>query len=239
MREGTSKHLALLAIELYEISEKFIYELREKQHESQNVFKYLPEYTINKNARANNRPIPATHYHQFSGTLIPDDDDTKHLFFNLNTQDSVLSEEISNSGIDDLFSGFNFEKLLSKFTPQTDDDLKKFVFPKTHYLVVELTYITSQDNYSGGYDFDMDIDVVGYLDHNLQRQPFEQPKRSDNFFKEGDKVKLPFDEKGEIVEYIDVPWASRYNVKITKSNGFNDVGGFADFFEKDLVLIKK
>ena len=85
----------------------------------------------------------------------------------------------------------------------------------------------------------MEIDVVGYLDNGLQRQPFEVPKRSDNLFKSGDKVKLPFNEEGEIQEYVDLPWASRYMVKITKSTGFNDVDDIVDYFERDLVLIKK
>jgi hypothetical protein len=56
-------------------------------------------------------------------------------------------------------------------------------------------------------------------------------------FDAGDEVKLPFKEKGEVVEFIDLPWASRYNVRITESNGFNEVGEIVDFFEKDLELI--
>jgi len=238
MREGTSKHLALLAVELYEISEEFIYNLREAQHPRQDVFEHLPEFTINKNEGANNQPIVAKYYHQFVGALRPEKKE-KYLYFNLSTQDNILHEEISNSGMEDLFQGFDFEKLLSKFKPEPEKKISGFVIPHIYYLVVELVYTTSQDHYSGGYDCDMDIDVVGYLDYNLQRQPFEIPKRSDNAFKAGDKVKLPFREKGEIVEYIDLPWASRYNVKITESNGFNNVGEIHDYFESQLELIKK
>ena len=237
MREGISKHLALLAVELYEISERFIYELREKQHVSQDVFKYLPEFTINKNDTANNRPIRAEYYHQFVGTLEPTGDGDKYLYFNLRTQDVTLEEEISNSGIEDLFAELNFEELLSKFVPHPDENLSKFVFPHTYYLIVELEYITNTYP-EGGYDYDMNINIIGYLDNNLQRQPFKIPTRSNNLFKEGDKVKLPFGEEGEVVEYIDLPWASRYNVKITKSNYFNAVGDVVDFFEKNLELIK-
>jgi hypothetical protein len=56
-------------------------------------------------------------------------------------------------------------------------------------------------------------------------------------FDAGDEVKLPFKEKGEVIEFIDLPWGSRYNVRITDSNGFNEVGEIVDFFEKDLELI--
>jgi hypothetical protein len=58
-------------------------------------------------------------------------------------------------------------------------------------------------------------------------------------FEVDDEVKLPFNERGKIIEYIDLPWSSRYNVKITESNGFNKVGEIHDFFDKNLVLIKK
>lgn len=173
MREGTSKYLALLGIELYEITERFIFELREKQHVAQDVFCYLPKYTINKNETAKRQPIEARYYHQFVGSLEPNGDGEKYLYFNLHTQDTVLAEEISNSGIEDLFNDLDFEKLLSAFKPEPQENLTKFVFPTTHYLVVEITYITSYDHFGGGYDCDMEIDIVGYLDHNLQRQKFQ------------------------------------------------------------------
>lgn len=237
MREGTSTHLALLAVELYEITEKFIYELRQKQHERQNVFDNLPEYTINKNENAGNAPIRAEYFHQFMGVIKPTDD-KKYLYFNLATDDGLLHDEISNSGMEDLFQGMDFEKYLSKFKPANGDDLRNFRYPNSNYLVVELIYTTSCDYYSGGYDCEMDIDIIGYLDHNFQRQPFEPLTTRVDGFKKGDKVLLPFNEEGKIIEYVNLPWASRYNVKITKSNGFNKVGDVHDFFEKHLQLKK-
>ena len=238
MREGTSKHLALLAVELYEITDQFIYELREKQHDSQDVFNYLPEFTINRNENANNRPIVAKYYHQFVGAFKPDKVE-KYLYFNLRSNDALLAEELAQGGVDDLFEEIDFEKMLSKFTPQQGDDITKFVFPKTNYLIVELTYVTSVDHFSGGYDCDMTIEIVGYLDNQLQRNPFKTPVRSTNLFERGDKVLLPFEERGRVLEYLDRPWASRYNVKITESNGFNEVGEIHDFFEHQLQLDKK
>ena len=58
-------------------------------------------------------------------------------------------------------------------------------------------------------------------------------------YEEGDKVKLPFDEHGVLVKFYDLPWASRWDVKITVSNGFNAVGEICDFFEKDFELEDK
>ena len=58
-------------------------------------------------------------------------------------------------------------------------------------------------------------------------------------FKEGDRVKLPFDETGTIVSF-DVPWGARiWNVRIRKSNGFNKTNQIVDFFEQDLELENK
>lgn len=235
MREGTTTYLALLAVELYEVSEKFIYDIRENQHVNQNIFDNLPEFTINSNKEANNQPIVAEFFHQFAGTLKPDGEGQKYLFFNLTTLDSILHEEIANSGADELFTDFDFIEILSRFKPEPKDHITNFVFPNTNYLVVELVYTTSIDRYSGGYDCDMDIDIVGYLDNKMMRRDF----KSGQEFKEGDVVKLPHEGKGEVVEFIDLPWASKYIVKITESETLYDVGELHDFFEKHLELDKE
>jgi len=77
-------------------------------------------------------------------------------------------------------------------------------------------------------------------EHGLMKaKAIVKPSMNGQRFEAGDEVKLPFNEKGEIVNYIDLPWSSRYNVKITESNGFNEVGEIVDFFDKNLELIKK
>lgn len=55
-------------------------------------------------------------------------------------------------------------------------------------------------------------------------------------FKRGDKVKLPFDETGTLVRFEELIWASRWWVRIRKSNGFNKTNKVVDFFEKHLEL---
>jgi hypothetical protein len=174
MREGTTKHLVLLGIELYEISEKLIYDLRNSEpRKPENVFKHLPEYTINTNPGANNKPILAENFHQFIGfNLNENKDKEKYLYFNLKTADALLQEEIDNDGID-LFKNFNFKHLFRFFKPEPEENFRNLRIPITNYLVVELTYLTSYDHYSGGYDCDMEIDVVGYLNSMLQIQYFQ------------------------------------------------------------------
>ena len=174
MREGTTKYLTLLGVELYEISEKLIYDLRNSEpRKPENVFKHLPEYTINTNSGANNKPILAENFHQFIGfNLNENKDKEKYLYFNLKTADALLQEEIDNDGID-LFKNFNFKHLFRFFKPEPEENFRNFRIPITNYLVVELTYIVSYDHYSGGYDCEMELDVVGFLNPMLQIQYFQ------------------------------------------------------------------
>lgn len=168
MREGIHKHLALLGVELFEISEKFIYNLRQSHPRPEKVFDYLPTYTTNSNDKQHNQPVLADAYHQFVGMFQNDNKNDKYLYFNLNTLDKTLEEEIANAGVEDLFKDFDFKKILSNFTPQFEGDISNFVFPFCNYLVIEMTYITSYDGYSGGYDCDMELDIIGYLNNNLE-----------------------------------------------------------------------
>ncbi|MCK9415844.1 hypothetical protein M0Q97_04220 [Candidatus Dojkabacteria bacterium] len=161
-----SKHLALLGItNFYEISAKFIYELREKHPKPENVFPNLPSYTINKNKDAHNSIIDASCYMQFVGCFKDEED--KYLMFDFKTIDSLLKEEISNCGYDEFFKDVDFSEILSKFKPYTEYDLNHFVLPDTNYIVIELEYISSYDH-DGGWDTDMNINIIGYLNNNME-----------------------------------------------------------------------
>lgn len=174
MIEGTTKHLTLLGVELYEISEKLIYNLRNSEpRKPNNVFEHLPEYTINTNEKAGNRPVLAEYFHQFLGFNFDENKECqKYLYFNLKTADALLQEEINNDGIE-LFKNFNFKHLFRFFKPEPEENFRNFRIPTINYLVVELTYTTSYDHYSGGYDCEMEIDIVGFLNSMLQIQYFQ------------------------------------------------------------------
>ena len=226
MREGTSIHEALLGIELFEISSNFIYKLRQSHPNPERVFQLLPTYCLNDSGNIR----IAEYHHQFIGT-IESEENTKFLYFNLNTVDSLLLEEAGNVGFEDFFEeNLDFNKILSKFVPQCEIDINNFVFSNVNYVVIEITYITSYDH-EGGYDSDVQYEIKKFLDNNFQLQQINAPK-----FKKGDKVKLPYNETGTIVRYHELVWGSRYDVKIRKSNGFNDTNEVVDFFEKDLKL---
>ena len=58
-------------------------------------------------------------------------------------------------------------------------------------------------------------------------------------YEKDDVVKLPFGERGRLVKFYDLPWASRWDVEIITSTGFNEVGEICDFFERDFELENK
>jgi len=153
----------LLAVELFELSSNYINQIRERHRSNDEVFELLPDFTL----RGDNHIITAEYYLQFVG-LDKVEAPEKYLMFGLHTLDHQLDYEISQTGAEDLFKDLDFKKILSYFTPQTDDDMSRFAFPETRYLIVELTYTSYYDNYSGATEGDMEVDITGYLNKNLE-----------------------------------------------------------------------
>jgi len=172
INSGYTKIKCLLAVELYEISDNYIYKLREAHKHRDDVFAYLPKYTVNTNKGQHNQPMIADCFLQFIGNFEKDKP-TKYLLFNLETLDRQLEEEISQSGVEDLFQHFDFFKILSNFVPHSEDEFSKMVFPTVRYLIVEISYDVSYD-FECGYDCDRDMDITSYLDNELNIKYFEK-----------------------------------------------------------------
>lgn len=166
----------ILNVELYEISEKFIRKLRNANKKPEMIFDILPEYSINENKGANNCLVEAKYYLQFIGGFETTGEN--YLLVNLSTSDRLLDYEIRESGIVDLFKEIDFKKILSVFTPLTDDAIKKHVISTSKYLVVELTYDYTVDYYGGGWDCDMVIDIIGYLNNKMEIQYYDESIRT-------------------------------------------------------------
>ena len=167
-----STHTALLSVDAYVITSKDVYEIR--QQYKTHPFDHLHPYTINLkevNDKANNGIIDAASYLQFMG-MAEDDDYPNHILFDLSTYDDLLFEEISAVGHEDLFDGIDFKKILDNFsTPMYKDKWKKLGAPI--YLIVEMNYMSSYDHYSGATEYDLFVDIVGYLDSNLEKVIFD------------------------------------------------------------------
>jgi hypothetical protein len=106
-------------------------------------------------------------YLQFVG-LEEVQEPRKIIFVNIYPIDHQLDYEFGESGIVELFNEINFKSLLDKtsFKPEPEENLSKFIFPTTNIMIVELRYTSSYDYYSGGDDWEMDIDIVGFLSPN-------------------------------------------------------------------------
>lgn len=163
----------LLGVEYYHISENYIAGIREKRYDREKIFQLLPDFTINSNDY--NQPILAEYFHQFIG-WEKSENPKIFIYFNLKTIDNILQEDIDNAGIEELFKEYDFKEILSVFKPHTDDDIKHLVLPSINYLIIEETYIGGYDYYYGGYEYDIETKIVGYLDSNLNKKYFNHEK---------------------------------------------------------------
>ena len=164
-----NKTTCLLGIELYEISENFMYDLREDKKNKSMIFDILPKYTINNNTDKNTL-IEANYFLQFRGF---EKSDEKFLFFNVIPLSKEFENEIDNNGIDDIFKDIDFKKILSNFDKQTDKDLKHFNFPILHFLVVEIIYLSSYNHEDRREElYDIEYNIVGYLNNNFELKLF-------------------------------------------------------------------
>lgn len=171
MYGGETKIKTLLSVNLYEISTKFIYDLRNAHPDSERLFKFLPKYTINTNKNANNRIIYAQDFHQFVG-FSENEENIKYLYFNFEAIDECLKEEIDNAGIENLFKDLDIKNILSNFTPENEKCLTNFSISRRKYLIVEITYDVTYDHIGGGSECDTYVDIVGYLDDNMNVKYF-------------------------------------------------------------------
>ena len=174
MKEGITSFETLLSVELFMISENLIYKMREQLHNFERVFDRLPELTINTNKDAGT-PIEAKYFHQFVGMIEKKENPEVYAYFNLSTTDSVLYREIEEWGsYDKMFEGYDFNKLLKPFMENRVLANDRTIFETTsNYIIIKISFTTTQDYYSGGYECEVEFDVVGYLDNKLVRHEYK------------------------------------------------------------------
>jgi hypothetical protein len=148
-------HRCLLKVDLYEFTGEEIGKLRELYQHDRYLHKILPQYTFNEKF---GNMLNADGYLQFVY-----EGDEKFLLFDLETNDELLGEEISNGGLDNLLKGIDIRPYLEKMMIKKYDDFKRSL-TSAQYLIIELEY------FGGGYynedDFDLNVSVVGALTGN-------------------------------------------------------------------------
>jgi hypothetical protein len=115
--------------------------------------------------------IPSEYYLQFSGH-IKEENPQEYTLFDFQTFDDVLGEEISACGAEELFKDIDFKKILSHFPIKSYKNKWKSL-DAPFYLIVQMDYFGSYDHYSGGTEYDLIIEIVGYLDSNLEKTIFD------------------------------------------------------------------
>ena len=167
-----STHLAILGLHAYVINENDLYELGQKY--KNNPFNHVHPYTINLkeyNDAAKNTIIPSDYYLQFSGH-IKEESPRDFVVFDFSTLDELLLEEVSNSSYEDLFEHVDFKKILDKFPIVPYKDIYRRL-DAPFYLIVEMNYMSSYDHFSGATEYDLFVDIIGYLDSNLDKHLFD------------------------------------------------------------------
>jgi hypothetical protein len=164
------KHVAILSIDrLYKISGNQLHGFMKKYPNVNHGFKRLPALTYSTNDGGKHKLRYAEDYLYY---VAYENNEKEYLFFDLSTTDGLLNEEISNSGIEDLFEGVNWKNILSVFEPESFDRLNKGYFPKAKYLIAELKYEMSKD-WEYGWECDgVYGDIIGYLDEDLDKHYF-------------------------------------------------------------------
>jgi hypothetical protein len=93
--------------------------------------------------------------------------DEEYILFDVIYSDSLISEEISNMGLDDLIEKYDYRKIFSNFKIRAFKDAWKHINSYIR-VVYSLHYYGSYDYYSGGTEWDVDIDIIGYFDEELK-----------------------------------------------------------------------
>jgi len=79
--------------------------------------------------------------------------------------DEYLSEEISTMGVEDIFSGYDWRPILDNIEIKKQGSRKIL---DTQKIVCDVILNKSYDHWSGGYEYDSEVIVVGYMKKDLQ-----------------------------------------------------------------------
>jgi len=154
-----TKHRTLLSLEVYQMTGNEIGQLRKQFSHDRYLTSVLPKFCIDSEGKIHN----ADYWLQFT-----DDGEESLILFDVATVDKLLSEELSNMGLEDMVKNVDLRPYLDHFTKHTRDDLFR-ILPSAEYLIIDITYR------GGGFwdehgDFDVDFDIAGAMVGNNLRE---------------------------------------------------------------------
>ena len=148
-------HRGIIAIELYKLTLEDIVKLKSPGGRG------IPEYCLQDNGYI----IDAHYFNQFidvdSVNAFSEKED--RYFFNLFAMDNLIHNEMNDCGVDSFFNKIDMIPVFKNLTTMKIDN-NTFYIPTSQYIVIELEY--KSYGYPD-YDYDMDVNIIGYLDKNL------------------------------------------------------------------------
>lgn len=153
MREGTTHILQIMGIHITDITEK---ELEEDLKLHAEYHSKEIQYVIDQNGYIRY----AEDY--LEKEIEPDKKITK---IDVLYMDTFLEEEVSNAGMINLLPKYDWRPIIEKLEHV---DRKKRTWSNTQRVVCDVIYHTSYDYYSGGYDCEEEVKVVGYMTDKLE-----------------------------------------------------------------------
>ena len=113
-------------------------------------------------------------YYYYDSPEILDDQQKKEnvILFDLHPVSSEMQHEFSDMGaewiINDCGNSDDFRKIVGSLPKNNFDNFARTACPIEHFIVFDITYTKSYDHYSGGWEYETEIEIVGHLDSKMQ-----------------------------------------------------------------------
>lgn len=148
----------LIKIVPWTVSLKTLSEMGDAYKNPDSIFGRLPEWCLRDQEPRIGKPMIAHYYHQFT-PYSPPDEDKKYFFFSISPVSNIISEEVSQIGMEQFLEDYNFQELFKEIPINS---WEKPCLPKETLLVFDLEYV------GWGEDFDLNIIPIGYLNNNFE-----------------------------------------------------------------------
>lgn len=148
----------LLAVEVFRMTGKQLYNLRNKYYNQTHFYnEIVPEFCLtDKGYVKDSEYLP----------WFKEDDKEKYILFNAYTADKLLESEIQNVGLPDLFEDQDLREFFKKIPGTSYEDFYARLKP-ANYLVVDVEY------WGSGEDFESCATVIGYMSQDLEFKKIE------------------------------------------------------------------
>jgi len=159
----------LLEVTVYEFTGAELSHLNGLNLAERHTDSILPEYCL-----LDDRIDDTEYICQFyveSESLSNSDKVEKIIMFDMRPISNLLSEEFSALGGMELINDYcfkEFHKIVTEHCHKIIYEEFNRTIPIENYMVIDINYTKSYDSYSGAFEYDMEIELIGYLDCNME-----------------------------------------------------------------------